>query len=135
MNKPSSECYNMRQLSQDLQVPSQVLRRFCSRGLVPGIRRTRTGRLAITPQQATWLRTLVFLQSCGFNNYELKRYVNLCRQGNVTIPERKAMLETKKRQIWQTIENAQANIDFIERKTDIFDQTLAGNGELPSQWF
>lgn len=125
----------MNQLSSQLHTSSRVLRRFCSRGLVPGVRRTRTGRLTFTPEQATWLRTLVFLQSCGFSSSELKRYTTLCRQGNGTIPERKAMLETKKRQIWQTIEDAQANIDFIERKTDIFDQALAGNGELPSQWF
>lgn len=135
MNESTQEQYNIRQLSQEFHIPSQTLRRFCSRGLVPGVRRTRTGRLTFTLEQATWLRTLVFLQSCGFSSSELKRYATLCRQGNGTIPERKAMLETKKRQIWQTIEDAQANIDFIERKTDIFDQALAGNGELPSQWF
>ena len=135
MNESTQEQYNIRQLSQEFHTPSQTLRRFCSRGLVPGVRRTRTGRLTFMPEQATWLRTLVFLQSCGFSSSELKRYATLCRQGNDTIPKRKAMLETKKRQIWQTIEDAQANIDFIERKTDIFDQALAGNGELPSQWF
>lgn len=66
---------------------------------------------------------------------ELKKYAALCRKGNSTIAERKAMLETQKRQLWQEFENIQAGIDFIERKNEVFDKVLQGEEELPSEWF
>ena len=135
MDTESQKTYNIKQLSQELGAPSYMLRRFCLRGYVPGIRRTRTNRLVFTPAQATWLSTLVRLQSSGFSNADLRNYVWLCRKGNSTIAERKAILETKKRQLWQTISEAQANIDFIERKTEIFDKALSGEEPLPEEWF
>lgn len=45
---------------------------------------------------------------------ELKKYVRLCRTGQKTVPERKALLETQKRQLWQELEDIQAGINFIE---------------------
>lgn len=125
MEKDPETTQTAYQLSQKLNVPSRTIRSLCSHGLIPGVRRTLTGRLVFTPEQASWIKTLLQLQSIGLNNAELKHYAALTRQGNDTIPERKAILETKKRQIWQTIESAERNIDFIERQTEIFDQELA----------
>jgi len=66
---------------------------------------------------------------------ELKKYVALCRRGDSTIPERKAMLETKKRQLWQELEEIHTGIDFIERKTEVLDKAMSGEDQLPSEWF
>lgn len=123
-NQSSTNC-TAYQLSQEFHVPSRTIRSLCSRGLVPGVRRTLTGRLTFTADQADWIKTLLRLQAIGFDGSELKRYAELTRRGNETIPERKALLETKKRQIWQAIEAAERNIDFIERQTELFDQALA----------
>lgn len=60
---------------------------------------------------------------------ELKQYTRLFRQGKDTLAERKAMLETQKRQLWQELEDRQQGIDFLERQTELIDQELAKGRE------
>lgn len=110
------ELNTTKQASQILGVPKYTIRSYCNKGLVPHVRRARNGYRIFTPGQVDWLRTIIKLRAAGMGINELKKYVALCRKGNSTIVERKAMLETQKRQLWQELENIQAGIDFIERK-------------------
>lgn len=120
-----TEIFTIKQAGQEVGIPAHTVKFYCNKGLIPNVRRARNGYRILEKWQVEWLRTLVFLRRCGMGTADIKKYVGLCRQGVQTIPERKAMLETKKRQIWQQIEELQENIDFIERRQDIFDSTEA----------
>lgn len=129
------EYYTTKQVGKELQISTYAIRRLCGKGLVPHVKRARNGYRIFTPEQVTWLKTLIHLRNSGMSTAELKKYANLCRAGESTIPERKAMLETKKRQLWQELEDIQSNIDFIERKIEIFDKSLSEGAELPGEYF
>lgn len=124
-----------KQASEILGVPKYTIRSYCNKGIVPHVCRARNGYRVFTPEQIDWLRTIIKLRAAGMEISDLKKYVTLCRQGDSTIAERKAMLETQKRQLWQELEDAQAGIDFIERKNEVFDKVLRGEEKLPSEWF
>lgn len=129
------EYYTTKQVGKELQISTYAIRRLCNNGLVPHVKRARNGYRIFTPEQITWLRTLIHLRESGMSTAELKKYVALCRSGKSSILERKAILETKKRQLWQELEDIQSNIDFIERKIEIFDKNLSEGTELPSEYF
>lgn len=126
---------SMNEASKMLNVSSFMIRKFCNSGLVPGFKYRVAGRRVFTPEQVDWLRTIIKLRATGMDIGDLKKYVALCREGDSTIAERKAMLETQKRQLWQELEDIQAGIDFIERKNEVFDEVLRGEGKLPDGWF
>lgn len=126
--------FNISQAAQILGTGTRLIRRFCSSGLVPNVKHRAAGRRVFTSAQIDWLRTLLGLYNTGMKIPELKKYVRLCRTGHKTVPERKALLETQKRQLWQQLEDIQAGINFIERKVEIFDQIITGQIETPKEW-
>lgn len=115
------EMLTMRQVSELLGVKSQVLRRYCNRGFVPGAVRIRPGRRRMfTKEQVDYLGLALFLTRAGFTTKDLRKYVAFSRDGGaVADRERKAMLATHKRQIWQELKNLQETIDFIERQEEL----------------
>lgn len=111
----------MREVSERLGVKSQVLRRYCNRGFVPGMIRVLPGRPRVfTEEQVDYLRLALFLTRAGFTTKDLRKYVALLRKGGAEADaERKAMLATHKRQVWQELEDLQKTIDFIERQEEL----------------
>lgn len=111
----------MREVSERLGVKSQVLRRYCNRGFVPGMIRVLPGRPRVfTEGQVDYLRLALFLTRAGFTTKDLRKYVALLRKGGAEADaERKAMLTTHKRQVWQELEDLQKTIDFIERQEEL----------------
>lgn len=54
---------------------------------------------------------------------DLRKYASLEYAGDVTIAEHKAILETKKRQLWENLKDLQEAIDHIERKIEVMETT------------
>ncbi len=116
------EMYSLREASRLNGVPTQALRRYCNEGTIRHVKRKRSGYRVLDAEQVTWARKLWYLERCGFNRADRKMYARLTWRGAETRLERKAMLETKKRNLWQKIEECQEDIDFIEREVELFDQ-------------
>lgn len=122
-NNKTTNPITMRQASKLLGVKSQTLRRCCNRGFVPGLRHTLPGQArTFTPEQVDWLKQAHFLTKAGFTAKDLRKYIQLsCDDNAESQRERKAMLSTHKRQVWQELEDLQSTIDFIERQEELFD--------------
>lgn len=116
--------YTMNQVSEQLGVAVGVVRRLCNTGLIPRVRRDRRGRRIFEPWQIELMAVLLLLKEAGFKKTDLKRFSKLYQQGNSSLPERKALLETRKRQLWQDLEECQHGIDLLERQIEIIDQEL-----------
>lgn len=110
------------QASEQLGVSTTTLRRLCNYGLVPGVRRDRRGHRVLKEWQVNHMGVILRLKEAGLNKLELKRYVKLFRQGHQALAQRKALLETWRRQLWQELEARQRGIDMIERQVELIDQ-------------
>lgn len=112
--------------AEQLEVPIWKIRSFCNSGFIPHVRRNRQGYRLLEPWQVNLLQVLIGLERCGCTRRELRKYSALYRQGDSTLAERKALLLTRKRQLWQELEDRQSGIDFIERQEEIIEQQLGG---------
>lgn len=121
--------YTIQDASTMLGISGQVLRRLCNSGLIPNVRRNKRGFRVLEDWQIDYARTILGLRQAGLSQAELKQYTRLFRQGKATLAERKAMLETQKRQLWQELEDRQQGIDFLERQTELIDQELTKGQE------
>ena len=66
---------------------------------------------------------------CGMSIIEMREYVDLCLQGEKTIPARKIILAKKKEELEQRIEQLNSSIAYIEYKQQVYDDVL--NHKIP----
>ena len=60
---------------------------------------------------------------------EMRDYLQLCLQGEQSIPERKKMLDEKRERLVAQMAEIQASIDYIDWKQGFYDDVLAGRTE------
>ncbi len=124
MNPESSEekFYTVSDICRELNASRGQIKRLLNNGLVRGVKYRKNGYRVIDAKQLDQLRTFYYLSRSGMKMKELKAYARLEYADKNTIPERKAILETKKRQMWEKLKDLQENIDFIERKIEIWEK-------------
>lgn len=110
------QLYTTKDAAERLGVTPRRVKYYCNLGLVPGIKRTRGGHRELTEEQMSQIGTLIWLRRCGYKMAKVRKYAALQRQGASTLPERIAILETGKRQIWQNYEELREQIDYLERQ-------------------
>lgn len=116
----SAESYTMRQATKILNVNAQRLRRYCRKGLVSGVRQPRLGQeYVFTVTQMDALRRAHFMTLAGFTVKDIRKYNRLAHDDSAhSVQERRSLLGTHKRQVWQQLEDLQQTIDFLERLDD-----------------
>ena len=84
--------YTMMQVCKEAALTYQALKFYCNEGLVPNVKRDKNNRRIFDERELKWIKDLVCLKKCGMSIQEMKEYLDLCLQGQGTIPERKEML-------------------------------------------
>lgn len=118
--------YTMMQVCRKENMTYQTLKFYCNEGLVPNVKRDRNNRRIFDDRDVKWIRDLSCLKKCGMSIQEMKAYLELCLQGEDTIPERKALLEKKQAALRDSIKELEASIDYIDWKQNFYDEVLAG---------
>lgn len=62
----------------------------------------------------------------------MKDYLALCLKGSSTIPERKVMLEEKRKHLEEEMERIKESVAFLDWKMGFYDDCLAGRTEYKS---
>ena len=83
-------------------------------------------------RDVAWIKSLTCLKNCGMSIQEMKVYIELCLQGEKTIPERKIILAQKREDLLRRMADLQASVDFIDWKQGFYDDVLAGKTEYYS---
>ena len=64
--------------------------------------------------------------------HEMRDYIDLCLKGKSTIPERKQILEKKRKHLEEEEKRIQDSIAYIDRKQEFYDDVLSGKTEYRS---
>lgn len=124
--------YTMMQACREADMTYQTLKFYCNEGLVPNVKRDVNNRRVFDERDVKWIKDLTCLKRCGMSIQEMREYLQLCLEGEGTIPERKRVLEKKQAALREQIRELQDSIDYIDDKQQFYDDVLSGRRKYVS---
>ena len=124
--------YTMMQACREADMTYQTLKFYCNEGLVPNVKRDVNNRRVFDERDVIWIKDLTCLKRCGMSIQEMREYLQLCLEGEGTIPERKRVLEKKQAALREQIRELQDSIDYIDYKQQFYDDVLSGRRKYVS---
>ncbi|MBQ3503373.1 MAG: MerR family transcriptional regulator [Oscillospiraceae bacterium] len=121
--------YTMKQACEQTGLSYETLKFYCNQGLVPNVKRDSQNRRIFSDKDIAWINSLSCLKNCNMGIAEMKEYLQLCLQGQGTIPERKVILERKRRELELERQRIQDSIAYIDWKQGFYDDILSGKQE------
>ena len=118
--------YTMMQACKGADLTYQALKFYCNEGLIPNVKRDKNNRRIFDERDLKWIKDLVCLKKCGMSIQEMKEYLDLCLQGQSTIPQRKEMLTKKQEALRSSIRELEESVAYIDWKQNFYDEVLAG---------
>ncbi|WP_313557368.1 MerR family transcriptional regulator [Agrobacterium cavarae] len=85
-------------------------------GLLPYADRDRSSRRDYDPEILIWIEFLGRLKTTGMPIRDMLRYAALRKQGDATVPERQAMLETHRDQVRDRVAELQQCLLVLDQK-------------------
>lgn len=118
--------YSMQETYKKVGMSYQTLKFYCNQGLVPNVKRDKNNYRIFDDHDIEWIKALACLKKCGMSIEEMKEYLDLCMQGESSIPQRKAILDIKRKKLVNSLNQIQESIDFIDWKQNFYDDVLSG---------
>lgn len=125
----SGKAFTMMEVCREVGMTYQTLKFYCNKGLVPNVKRDKNNRRVFDEHDVEWIKSLTCLKRCGMSIEEMREYLDMCLQGESSIPERKVMLAEKRERLVEQLAQVQASIDYIDWKQGFYDDVLAGRIE------
>lgn len=104
----------------EVGLSAHTLRWYEQEGLVAPIGRDAAGRRRYTPKDVGWLTLLTKLRRTGMPVREMRRYAELARQGDHTLPERLRLFEEHRQRVKSRMAELQQDLDVIEYKIELY---------------
>ncbi|HIW81210.1 MAG TPA: MerR family transcriptional regulator [Candidatus Acetatifactor stercoripullorum] len=118
--------YTMKQVCEETNMTYQALKYYCNEGLVPNVKRDANNRRVFDERDLKWIKDLVCLKKCGMSIQEMKEYLDLCLQGESSIPQRKEILAKKQEALRASIQELEDSVAYIDWKQNFYDEVLSG---------
>ena len=118
--------YTMMQVCRETSMSYQALKFYCNEGLVPNVKRDKNNRRVFDERDVKWIKDLVCLKKCGMSIQEMKEYLDLCLQGQSTLPQRQKMLDKKREALLTSMEELKGCVNYIDWKQNFYDEVLSG---------
>lgn len=118
--------YSMKAVCEKTGMTYETLKFYCNQGLVPNVKRDAGNRRVFDERDIAWVESLGCLKRCGLSIQEMRHYVQLCLQGEASIPERKSILTQKRQTLLEHIAKLQSAVDYVDQKQAFYNDVLAG---------
>ncbi len=122
----TDKLYSMKETCEKTGLTYDTLKFYCNEGLIPNVKRNKSNYRVFDNNDINWITSLSCLKNCGMSIIEMKEYLNLCLKGEISIPERKIILENKLRELEHKKKEIQDSIDYIHQKQNFYDNVLSG---------
>ena len=119
--------YSTKEVCQTTGINYETLKFYCNQGLVPNVKRDGGNRRVFDERDLAWLEGLGCLRRCGLSIREMQHYVQLCLQGEASIPERKIILAERRQALVEEMARLQSAVEYLDRKQEFYDEVLAGH--------
>lgn len=110
--------YTVKDVAEKLEISEHTLRFWAKSGFFPFLGRDKNNVRQFSENDLGWVKMVKCLRSVGVDNKSVKRYIDLCVEGDSTIRERyKIIMETKAKALEQMeeLKKQLAHLDYKEQ--------------------
>ena len=118
--------FTMKAVCEKTGMTYETLKFYCNQGIVPHVKRDAGNRRVFDERDVAWIESLGCLKRCGLSIQEMRHYVQLCLQGEASIPERKKILAQKRQALVEQIAQLQGAVAYVDQKQAFYEDVLAG---------
>ncbi|MEU6976360.1 MULTISPECIES: MerR family transcriptional regulator [unclassified Streptomyces] len=124
--------YTISEVAALTGLSAHTLRWYERIGLMPHVDRSHTGQRRFTGRDLDWLAFVGKLRLTGMSVADMVRYAELVRDGDHTHPERRALLETTRRDVLTRIAELQDTLAVLDLKIGYYGNQATTCGEATS---
>ncbi|MGI6115170.1 MULTISPECIES: MerR family transcriptional regulator [unclassified Clostridium] len=117
--------YTIKQAAALVGMSEHTLRFYTDKGLVPAVTRDAHNNRVFSDEALNFLTVIKCLKGCGMSIEAIKKYVDLCLQGDDTVQERYKIILAQKKVAEEQLQEAQKRIEYLQRKADNYAAILA----------
>jgi DNA-binding transcriptional MerR regulator len=103
---------------------TDTLRYYERIGLIPAVRRSKSGKRDYSETDCQWVQTIKCMRSVGITIESLIEYVRLFQQGDQTRQQRKQILQEQRDLLAQRITESQEILEKLEAKIAVYDTVI-----------
>lgn len=119
--------YTIKEVSEMMDISEHTLRFWAKNGFIPDIARDRNNIRLFSEHTLGWVKIVKCLRNVGVDLKSVKRYIELCLEGDSTIPERyEIILDTKKKALEQ-MEDLKQQLDVLDYKENYYKNLIEKN--------
>ena len=117
--------YTVKQIAELMEMSEHTVRYYTDLNLLP-VKRDSANRRIFDEESVNWLMGIKCLKGCGMSIEDIKRYGDLCLQGDGTLAERREIMRKQLVLAEQKLNEARAVFDYITKKVAHYDDVIAG---------
>jgi Predicted transcriptional regulators len=119
--------YTVKEVAEKLNLTEHTVRFYTDRGLVPNLQRDKNNIRIFDEAAVDWLICVKCLKECGMSIESIKNYIELCQQGDSTIPARYEIVLEQSRHAYAQLEEARQRAKYMEKKVQHY-YNIINNG-------
>ncbi|MDH6367795.1 MULTISPECIES: MerR family transcriptional regulator [unclassified Breznakia] len=120
--------YGIGEVSKMFALPVSTLRYYDNEGLFPNLQRN-AGVRVFGEQELEQLRVIECLKRSGLEIKDIKRFMELCKEGSKTFKDRKEIFEQQKLEVEKEIEKLKKTHDMLQYKCWYYQTAIADGSE------
>ncbi|MBQ9447077.1 MAG: MerR family transcriptional regulator [Victivallales bacterium] len=117
--------YTVKEMAEKMGLTTYAVRYYDNAGLIPYVERSNGNIRLFSDYNLAWLKIVHCLRSTGLPVADVRRYIEMCREGDSTIPERAALIFAQEKKLKAQLEELHHQMEVLEYKKHYYEELLA----------
>ena len=120
--------YTIGQVAEMFDLPISTLRYYDKQGLFPNMERV-SGIRKFSEAEIEALRVIECLKKAGMEIKDIRQFMDRCKEGPATYPQRKELFERQKAHMEEEIARMNRTLDMLKFKCWYYEQAIRDGNE------
>ncbi|MFV0392833.1 MAG: MerR family transcriptional regulator [Coprobacillaceae bacterium] len=116
--------YTIKEVTKEYLITASTLRYYEKEGLLPKIKKNTSGQRVYNKKDLEWLDIITCMRKTGMGIAYIKKYIELCHQGDDTILERYQIFLDQREIIKTQLAVLEKNLDTVDYKIDLYKREM-----------
>ena len=116
--------FTVKEVSDKMDVSEHTLRFWAKSGFFPFVQRDKNNIRQFSEDDLGWVKIVKCLRSVGTDNKSIKRYIDLCIEGDSTIIDRYEIIHSTRLKTQQQIEELNRQLELLNYKESYYEDLI-----------